>query len=163
MAKELYVGSLSYDTTEWELEKLFSVSGKVTSIHLITDTQTGRFMGCGYVRMSTEAEAKDAIATLDGALFLTKHITVSIANPQKQKNQAGGYKGKAGGAKMGGAPKRSGAPKPGGSKAGASAPRSAASAKPAGKATTPKGGAPKPGAAKPAAKRPATKPTQKKG
>ncbi|HJV34299.1 RNA-binding protein [Geomonas sp.] len=157
MAKELYVGSLPYDTTEYELEKLFSVSGRVTSIHLITDTQTGRFMGCGYVRMSTEAEAKDAIATLDGVLFLTKTITVSMANPQKQKNQGGGYKGKAGGAKMGGAPKRAGAPKAGGSKAGGSAARSAAGAKPAGKAT----GA-KPSAARPAAKRPASKPTSKK-
>jgi RNA recognition motif-containing protein len=65
--KELYVGSLSYDVTEYELEKLFAVSGNVTSIHLITDAVTGQFKGCGYVRMSTEAEARDAIDSLDGA------------------------------------------------------------------------------------------------
>jgi RNA recognition motif-containing protein len=92
MGKELYVGSLSYDTTEYDLEKLFSVSGRVTSIHLITDAKTGQFKGCGYVRMSSEAEAKDAINSLDGALLIDRKITVSMANPQKQ--QTGGYKGK---------------------------------------------------------------------
>lgn len=91
--KELYVGSLSYDITEYELHKLFSVSGHVTSIHLITDAETGQFKGCGYVRMSTEAEAKDAINSLDGAWLLEKRITVSYANPQKMKAGGGGAKG----------------------------------------------------------------------
>ncbi|GFO53554.1 hypothetical protein GMSM_05610 [Geomonas sp. Red276] len=131
MAKELYVGSLSYETTEYDLEKLFSVSGRVTSVHLIRDTQTGRFMGCGYVRMSTDAEAKDAILSLDGALLHTKPITVSIANPQKQKNQ-GGYKGK----------------KPAGAGATGTGARSAAkkaAPKGAGKGTATAGAAPKSG------------------
>lgn len=101
MSKELYVGSLSYDTTEYDLEKLFSVSGRVTSIHLITDAKTGQFKGCGYVRMSSEAEAKDAIQSLDGALLIDRRITVSIANPQKQKPASGGYKGKSGGSRPG--------------------------------------------------------------
>ena len=92
--KELYVGSLSYDVTEYDIEKLFSVSGRVTSIHLITDLKTGEFKGCGYVRMSSEAEAKDAVASLDGAMLIDRQITVSIANPQKIKAQGGGYKGK---------------------------------------------------------------------
>jgi RNA recognition motif-containing protein len=92
--KELYVGSLSYDVTEYELEKLFAVSGKVTSIHLITDAVTGEFKGCGYVRMSTEAEARDAIDSLDGALLLGKKITVSYATPQKMKPSGGGLKGR---------------------------------------------------------------------
>ncbi len=90
--KELYVGSLSYDITEYEINKLFSVSGKVTSIHLITDPTTGQFKGCGYVRMSTESEAKDAIDSLDGAWLLDKQITVSYANPQKMKAGGGGAK-----------------------------------------------------------------------
>jgi RNA recognition motif-containing protein len=93
MGKELYVGHMSYDTTEYDLENLFSVSGRVTSVHLITDAQTGEFKGCGYVRMSTEAEAKDAIASLDGALLIDKKITVSEARPQKHTTP-GGYKGK---------------------------------------------------------------------
>ena len=92
--KELYVGSLSYDVTEYELEKLFAVSGKVTSIHLITDAVTGQFKGCGYVRMSTEAEARDAIDSLDGAWLFDKRITVSYANPQKMKPGGGGVKGR---------------------------------------------------------------------
>ncbi|WP_136524094.1 RNA recognition motif domain-containing protein [Geomonas ferrireducens] len=90
--KELYVGSLSYDITEYEINKLFSVSGTVTSIHLITDPATGQFKGCGYVRMSSEAEAKDAIDSLDGAWLLDKKVTVSYANPQKMKAGGGGAK-----------------------------------------------------------------------
>ena len=95
--KELYVGSLSFDVTEYDLEKLFSVSGTVTSLHLICDNKTGEFKGCGYVRMLTEAEARDAIASLDGAMLIDRRITVSIANLQKAK-APGGYKGKSAGA-----------------------------------------------------------------
>jgi len=101
MSKELYVGSLSYDATEYDLEKLFSVSGRVTSVHLIVDLTTGEFKGCGYVRMSTEAEAKDAIDSLDGAMLIDRQITVSLARAQKMKPQGGGlrgrFKGKPGG------------------------------------------------------------------
>ena len=93
MSKELYVGSLSYETTEYDLEKLFSVSGRVTSVHLITDLKTGEFKGCGYVRMSTEAEAKDAIDSLDGAILIDRKITVSLARAQKMKPQGGGLRG----------------------------------------------------------------------
>jgi RNA recognition motif-containing protein len=93
MSKELYVGSLSYETTEYDLEKLFSVSGRVTSVHLIVDLTTGEFKGCGYVRMSTEAEAKDAVDSLDQAILLGRQITVSIANKQRMKPQGGGVRG----------------------------------------------------------------------
>lgn len=85
MAKELYVGSISAKATEMDIRKLFSVAGTVTSIHLITDPQTGAFKGCGYVRMSTEEEVEDAVETLDGALLIDRVITVSIARPQKTK------------------------------------------------------------------------------
>ena len=88
MGKELYVGGISYQATAQDVEKLFSVSGRVTSIHLITDPKTGQFKGCGYVRMSTEAEAKDAMASLDGALLIDRTLTVSRANPQKLAPQA---------------------------------------------------------------------------
>jgi len=107
MNKELYVGSLSYETTEYDLEKLFTVSGKVTSVHLIVDLSTGEFKGCGYVRMSTEAEAKDAIDSLDGAMLIDRKITVAEARPQKMRPQGGGarggYKGKTKGASVEGA------------------------------------------------------------
>jgi RNA recognition motif-containing protein len=89
MSKELYVGSISPRATEMDLRKLFAVSGRVTSLHLITDPVTGEFKRCGYVRMSTEEEAVDAIETLDGALLIDEIITVSVAREQKPKRQPG--------------------------------------------------------------------------
>ncbi|WP_026841095.1 RNA recognition motif domain-containing protein [Citrifermentans bremense] len=138
--KELYVGSLSYDATEYDIHKMFSVSGTVTSVHLITDAVTGEFKGCGYVRMSTEAEAKDAIDSLDGAWLLDKSITVSYANPQKMKPGGGGAKA---------LPKRWGK---------SAAEKAAAGKTAAPKAAAPKAAAAKPAAAKPAAPKPAAKP-----
>lgn len=84
MGKELYVGNIADEVTEDDLKRLFSVSGKVTSIHLITDAATGKFKGCGYVRMASDEEAKDAIDSLDGARLMNKLIRVSEARPQKQ-------------------------------------------------------------------------------
>uniref|UniRef100_C6E9G1 RNP-1 like RNA-binding protein n=1 Tax=Geobacter sp. (strain M21) TaxID=443144 RepID=C6E9G1_GEOSM len=145
--KELYVGSLSYDATEYDIHKMFSVSGTVTSVHLITDAVTGEFKGCGYVRMSTEAEAKDAIDSLDGAWLLDKSIKVSYANPQKMKPGGGGAKSP---------PKRWGKSAAEKATAGKPAAPKAATAKPATAAAKPfeaKAGAAKPFGAKPAAKR----------
>ena len=68
MAKELYVGHLPFETTENDLRRLFAVAGTVTSVHIITDTESGRSKGCAYVRMATAEAMKDAIESLDGAL-----------------------------------------------------------------------------------------------
>ena len=87
MGKELYVGHISEKATENDLLKLFSVAGTVTSVHLITDSQTGEFKGCGYVRMATDAEAKEAIDSLDGALLIDRIVVVSEARPQKPKGR----------------------------------------------------------------------------
>ena len=101
--KELYVGHMSYEATEKDLIRLFTVAGTVTSVHLITDPETGEFKGCGYVRMSTAEEAREAIETLDGALLRNRPITVSLARPQKQTTRPGGRRGKGGpGARTGG-------------------------------------------------------------
>jgi len=91
MRIELYVGSISPKATEEDIRKLFSISGTVTSIHLIRDPQTQEFKGCGYVRMATDAQCRDAIETLDGALLIDKVLTVSVARPQvpKPKQAAG--------------------------------------------------------------------------
>ncbi|MDK9716504.1 MAG: RNA-binding protein [Trichlorobacter sp.] len=83
MAKELYVGHLPYEATTEDLRKMFSVAGTVTSVHIITDPETGKSKGCGYVRMADEAQLQEAIECLDGALMENRVITVSIANPQK--------------------------------------------------------------------------------
>lgn len=97
MAKELYVGHMPYQATEEDLKKLFAVAGTVTSVHIITDPESGQSKGCAYVRMATEAEAKDAIETLDNALLIDRVITVSEARPQKPKeNRPGGNRGKSG-------------------------------------------------------------------
>lgn len=83
MAKELYVGHLPYEATNDDLRRLFSVAGTVTSVHIITDPVSGKSKGCGYVRMSSEAELQEAINCLDGALMGDMVISVSIARPQK--------------------------------------------------------------------------------
>ncbi len=89
MRRELYVGSLPFETTEDDLRRLFSVSGTVQSVHIITDKESGRSKGCGYVKMTTEAEARDAINSLDGALLEGRLITVSEAREQKPVKNAG--------------------------------------------------------------------------
>lgn len=94
MSKELYVGSISRNATEEDLRKLFSVVGTVTSVHLIRDPETGEFKGCGYVRMATPEQIKEAVTDLDGALLIDREITVSIARPQlQQQKKKGGFAG----------------------------------------------------------------------
>lgn len=98
MKKELYVGNLSYDITEDDLRRVFAVAGTVTSVHIITDSETGASKGCAYVRMAHEDELKEAIESLDGALLGDRLMTVSIARPQKPKEQTfKGNRGKSGG------------------------------------------------------------------
>lgn len=82
MSKDLYVTNIALEATEEEVRKLFSVVGKVAYIHLVTDAKTGQFKGCGYVKMSSEADAKDAITTLDGARLINRLIKVTEARPQ---------------------------------------------------------------------------------
>ena len=90
MGRELYVGHMSYETTEEDMRRLFSVAGTVTSVHVITDPQTGKSKGCGYVRMATADEVKEAIDSLDGALLDGRIIAVSEARPQKERVRPSG-------------------------------------------------------------------------
>lgn len=93
MRRELYVGSLPYETTEDDLRRLFSVAGNVQAVHLITDQISGKSKGCGYVKMTTVSEAIEAINCLDGALLEGRIITVSEAReqkPQKPQQRPGG-------------------------------------------------------------------------
>ena len=83
MNRELYVGSLPFESSEEDLIRLFSVSGKVQSVHIITDKISGKSKGCGYVKMSSVEEARDAINSLDGALLDNRKITVAEAREQK--------------------------------------------------------------------------------
>lgn len=92
MRRELYVGSLPYETTEDDLRRIFSVAGTVQSVHLITDPVSGKSKGCGYVKMTTVSEAIEAINCLDGALLEGRIIAVSEAReqpPQKKPQRTG--------------------------------------------------------------------------
>ncbi len=90
MGRELYVGSLPYETTEDDLRRLFTVAGTVQSVHLITDPVSGKSKGCGYVKMTSESEAKEAINSLDGARIDNRLITVSIAREIKKEEKRAG-------------------------------------------------------------------------
>lgn len=87
MGRELYVGNIPYEATEFDLRRLFAVAGSVSSIHLITDPESGQFKGCCYIKMATADEAKEAINSLDGARLINRLITVSEARPQKPKGR----------------------------------------------------------------------------
>ncbi len=87
MGRELYVGNLPYETSENDLRRLFAVAGTVSSVHLITDPQSGKSKGCGYVKMATAESAREALNSLDGALIGGRLITVSEARPQKPKER----------------------------------------------------------------------------
>ena len=95
MGKDLYVRHISPEASEEDLRKLFAVSGKVTYVHMVKDAKSGEFVGCAFVKMSSEAEARDALVTLDGALLINRTILVSEARPQKPKARqgSGGFRG----------------------------------------------------------------------
>ena len=82
MSKDLYVKNLSQQTTEEDIRTLFAVAGKVTYIHMVVDPKTEQFLGCAYVKMSSEAEAKDAINALNEARYMNSYISVSVALPR---------------------------------------------------------------------------------
>lgn len=85
MGVEVFVGQLSADVTKEELSKLFSVAGTVQSVHLVKNSGTGELRGCGYVRMSTEDEAIEAIGLLNGALIGERQITVKDVTKQNAR------------------------------------------------------------------------------
>jgi cold-inducible RNA-binding protein len=97
MEKRLYVGNLSFDTTEDELHAMFAVHGQITSAKLITDQDTGRSRGFGFVEMSTEEEAKTAIAKMNKAKVNDRELTVNEARPRPERTGGGGRSGGGGG------------------------------------------------------------------
>ncbi len=90
MGTKLFVGNLSYQASEQDVTELFSQAGTVESVKIITDTYTGQPRGFGFVEMSTSEEAKNAIATLNGAAFKERNITVSEAKPRTERGGGGG-------------------------------------------------------------------------
>jgi len=84
MSKKIFVGNLSFNTTESDLDGLFAQVGNVESVSIITDRTTGRSKGFGFIEMSNE-DADAAIAKLNGADFAGRALTVNEASPMVKK------------------------------------------------------------------------------
>jgi hypothetical protein len=98
MGKKLYVGNLSYDTTDSALEQLFAAYGTVQSAQVIMDRDAGRSKGFGFVEMSSDGEAQAAIAALSGKEVNGRALTVNEAKPREDR---GGGRGGPGGGRGG--------------------------------------------------------------
>jgi RNA recognition motif-containing protein len=102
LGKKLYVGSLSYNTSEATIEQVFSKAGQVDSVRIITDRETGRPKGFGFVEMTTEEGAAQAIAMFNGAELDGRTLVVNEAKPQEPRTGGGGGRGGYGGGGGGG-------------------------------------------------------------
>ena len=90
MSTKLYVGNLSNETTEPQLQTLFSEAGEVTSAKIITDRQTGQPRGFGFVEMETKLEGEKAISMFNGRDLDGRPLTVNEAKPQQKGGSGGG-------------------------------------------------------------------------
>ncbi len=97
MGKKLYVGNLPFSANESSLEQIFAQAGTVESAKVITDRDTGRSKGFGFVEMSTDAEAASAIEKLNGADYEGRPMTVNEAKPMAPRENRGGFGGGGGG------------------------------------------------------------------
>lgn len=107
MTKRIYVGNLSYQTTENDLSSLFEQVGQVDSVNIITDRDTGRSKGFGFVEMGNE-EADKAIAQFNGTEVNGRALTVNEARPREDRSSGGGRGGYGGGRSNGGGNSRGG-------------------------------------------------------
>ena len=90
MAKNIYVGNLVWDATADDLLALFQEHGAVARAQVITDRETGRSRGFGFVEMDDDGEAQKAIDALNGAQFRGRPLTVNEARPREDRGGAGG-------------------------------------------------------------------------
>ena len=97
MGSKLYVGNLSYNTTSSDLEQLFAQHGSVQSAEVISDRETGRSKGFGFVQMGSDEEAQAAIAALNGQEHDGRPLTVNEAKPREDRPRGGGGGGGYGG------------------------------------------------------------------
>jgi RNA recognition motif-containing protein len=97
MGKKLYVGNLPFSVDDAVLNQTFSDFGQVQSAKIITDRDTGRSKGFGFVEMSTDQEAENAISQMNGADWEGRKLTVNEAKPQAPREGGGGGRGGFGG------------------------------------------------------------------
>lgn len=93
MAKKLYVGNLAYSTTQEAVRELFTQAGDVADVALITDRDTGRPKGFGFVEMATEEGAQEAIRRFNGFTLDSRALTVNEARPREERSGGGGFGG----------------------------------------------------------------------
>jgi RNA recognition motif-containing protein len=94
MSNKLFVGNLSFNTTENDLNDAFAAHGTVTETNLMMDRMSGRPRGFGFVTMSSAEEAQKAIAALNGAQLDGRALTVNIAKPREERAPGGGGGGR---------------------------------------------------------------------
>jgi RNA recognition motif-containing protein len=102
LSKKLYVGNLTYNVNETDLEALFTPFGTVQSAQVIVDRDTNRSKGFGFVEMDTDAQAQAAIQGLNGNEHDGRNLTVNEAKPREARPSSGGYGGGGGGRSGGG-------------------------------------------------------------
>ncbi len=88
--KRLYVGNMSFQTTESDLRELFAPAGQLGDIHMVTERETGRFRGFAFVEMADDEEAIKAIAAMNGKEIGGRALTVNEARPKTQSGFGGG-------------------------------------------------------------------------
>jgi RNA recognition motif-containing protein len=86
MSKKIYVGNLSFQTTESDITQAFSGFGPVESVSIITDRETGRSKGFGFVEMADQADANKAISALNGTEMGGRSLTVNEARPMVKRD-----------------------------------------------------------------------------
>jgi RNA recognition motif-containing protein len=91
MNNKLYVGNLSYDATESDLQSLFGQAGTVQTVNIVRDRETGRARGFGFIEMANDADAQAAINQFDQRPFGGRNLTVNVAKPQASRS-GGGYR-----------------------------------------------------------------------
>jgi len=96
VAKKLYVGNLSYGTTDSDLQKMFEEFGTVESAQVITDRESGRSKGFGFVEMGSQQEAEAAIKALNGKDMDGRALTVNEAKPREDRGGRSGGGGRGG-------------------------------------------------------------------
>ncbi len=107
MEVKLYVGNLSYSTSEDELRTLFAQAGTVVSVAVIKDRDTGSSKGFAFVEMTTQAEAQSAITKFHNYQLGERPLTVNMAKPREERSGGGGYRsGGGGGNSRGGGSRR---------------------------------------------------------
>ena len=102
MSTKLYVGNLSFNTSNEDLQELFGQAGTVESVNIVEDRDTGRSRGFGFIEMSSKEEAQAAIEQLNGKEIDGRSLTVNEARPREERSGGGGGGNRGGGGGRGG-------------------------------------------------------------